>query len=139
MAMKIQKAKLCQVFCNVSIAHSNLYINGNENSYSFTTIPFHAPFGAQIRNNSVTMTNLTCAFCKGETRQQTTEVQFKLKLSSITRKVGSNAYIRHFPSITSANFGPETVRRLCCASSRHFFSSFLTSSLMKRAISTWSP
>lgn len=52
---------------------------------------------------------LTCAFCKGETRQQTTELQFKLKLSSITRKVGSKAYIKHFPSITSANFGPDTV------------------------------
>ena len=53
----------------------------------------------------------TCAFCKGETLQQTTEEQFKLKLSSITRKLGSNAYIRHFPSITSANFGPDTMWR----------------------------
>ena len=57
------------------------------------------------------MRNLTCAFCKGETRQQTTEVQFKLKFSSITRKLGSNAYIKHFPSITSANFGGDRERR----------------------------
>jgi hypothetical protein len=49
--------------------------------------------------------NFTCAFCKGETRQQTTEWQFKLKFSSMTLKLGSSAYIRHFPSITSAKFG----------------------------------
>lgn len=67
--------------------------------------------------------NLTCAFCKGETRQQTTELQFKLKLSSINRKLGSNAYIRHFPSITRANFGPDTERIYCCASSRQFLRS----------------
>ena len=50
----------------------------------------------------------TCAFYKGETRQQTTEEQFKLKVRSIIHKLGSKAYIRHFQSTTSANFGPET-------------------------------
>lgn len=52
---------------------------------------------------------LTCAFCRGETRQQTTALQFKLKFSSIDRKLGSKAYIRHFPSIRRANFGPDAV------------------------------
>lgn len=85
------------------------------------------------------MKKITCAFCRGETRQQTTELQFKLKFSRLARKFGSNAYIKHFPSIIRANLGPNGVRKYCFASSRQQSRSRLTESLIHRAISTGSP
>lgn len=81
----------------------------------------------------------TCAFCSGETRQHTTEWQLRLNPRRSTRRVGSSAYIRHLPSIMSANFLSGELFKECRASSWKLFRLCFTESLITRAISTGSP